>query len=280
MTTSPRPLILITNDDGIDSLGLLAAVAACAPLGDLLIAAPAGQQTAAGRSKPPGNGGRILARRLEVAGQAFPAWAVEASPAQVVEYALVELAPPLARPVALAVSGINYGENLGEGITVSGTVGAAMEAASFRIPALAVSLQTSPEHYLNHVAAVDFGAAAHFTRRFAAAALAQGLPDGVDLLKIDVPRQATPATPFRWTRLSRQRYFYPVPPRRRRLDEPAAMGFEARLEPSRLEPDSDIRAVALDGVVSVTPLSLDFTAPVARARLQAWQADGQLDSPA
>ncbi|OUC07795.1 hypothetical protein RY27_12805, partial [Litorilinea aerophila] len=62
MTTSPRPLILITNDDGLASLGLLAALADCPPLGALLHAAPAGQQTTAGRSKPPGNAGPTLPR--------------------------------------------------------------------------------------------------------------------------------------------------------------------------------------------------------------------------
>ena len=47
-----RTLILITNDDGIESFGLHAAIVACAPLGDLLVVAPSSQQTAAGRSKP------------------------------------------------------------------------------------------------------------------------------------------------------------------------------------------------------------------------------------
>jgi 5'-nucleotidase len=97
-----------------------------------------------------------------------------------------------------------------------------------------------------------------------------GLPRGVDLLKIDVPQSATPQTPWRWTRMSRQRYFYPVKPHRRRPSDPGPMGFEIRMDLETLEPDSDIRAVAVDGVVSATPLMLDMTAPVEPARLDGW----------
>jgi len=131
-----RPLILITNDDGIQSKGLRAAAAACEPLGELLIAAPAMQQSGAGRSMPPASEGRIYPEDVVVNGRTIVAYGIEGSPAQVVEHALFEIAQ---RPVSLVISGINYGENLGESITVSGTVGAAMEGASFGIPALAVS---------------------------------------------------------------------------------------------------------------------------------------------
>jgi broad specificity polyphosphatase/5'/3'-nucleotidase SurE len=48
------------------------------------------------------------------------------------------------------------------------------------------------------------------------------------------------------------------------------MGFEIRVDIETLEPDSDIRAVAVDGVVSVTPIALDMTARVERARLEEW----------
>jgi 5'-nucleotidase len=112
--------------------------------------------------------------------------------------------------------------------------------------------------------------AMHFVRLFARQALEVGLPPGVDLLKVDVPQSATPQTPWRWTRASRQRYFYPVKPHRRRPSDPGPMGFEVRVDLETLEPDSDIRAVAIDGIVSVTPITLDMTAPVSAARLSVW----------
>jgi 5'-nucleotidase len=262
-----RPLIMITNDDGIRSRGLLAAASACDLLGDLLIVAPAHQQSAVGRSKPPGSSGRIFEEKLLVNDRTIIGYAIEGTPAQVVEHGLVELAD---RVPALVVSGINFGENIGEGITTSGTVGAALEAASFGLPALATSLQTDPKHYFTHDAELDFAVAAHFVRLVATAVIKYGLPAGAELLKIDIPSHATLETPMRWTRLSRPRYFYPVPKPRRALNEPSAMGYEQRADPTVLAPDSDVRAVILDHVVSVTPLVLDMTAPIDLQGLDRW----------
>lgn len=226
-------------------------------LGEVLIAAPLEQQSGMGRSMPFTSAGRITLHTLAINGRQAAAYAIEGAPAQVVQHALIELAP---RKPALAVVGINYGENVGVGIVISGTIGAALEAASFGIPTLAVSLQTDPEHYMSYSTQVDFSGAAHFLRLFARQVLSEGLPPGVDLLKIDVPRDATPATPWRWTRLSRQRYFEPIKPVRQRLDEPARIGFKIEYDLETLEPDSDIYALAVDRVVSVTPIIQDMTA--------------------
>jgi 5'-nucleotidase len=261
------PLILVTNDDGVGSPGLRAAAAALDEMGDVLIVAPLQQQSGVGRAMPPGYEGCITRQRLAINGRQVEAFGIEGSPAQVVQHGVMELAP---RQPDLLVAGINYGENIGSGITVSGTVGAAMEGADFGVPSLAVSLQTAPEYYLNHSEAVDFGTTVYFLKLFARQALSAGLPPGVDLLKIDVPQSATPRTPWRWTRMSRQRYFVPVKPHRRRPGDPGPMGFEIRVDLQTLEPDSDIRAVAVDAVVSVTPLTLDMTAPVLPARLSEW----------
>lgn len=262
-----KPLILITNDDGIHSRGLLAAASACDLLGDLLIVAPAHQQSAVGRAKPPGSSGRIFEEPLIINERSITGYAIEGTPAQVVEYAVVELAQ---QPPALVVSGINFGENIGEGITTSGTVGAALEAASFGLPALAASLQTDPKHYFTHDAELDFAIATHFVRLVATALLRHGLPSGADLLKLDLPSHATLETPVRWTRLSRHRYFYPVPRPRQALSDPSPMGFVQRADPAILATDSDVRAVVLDHVVSVTPLVLDMTAPVNLKGLDHW----------
>lgn len=262
-----QPLILITNDDGIRSRGLLAAASACDPFGELLIVAPALQQSAIGRAKPPTSSGRIFEEPLTVNGRTITGYAIEGTPAQVVEYAVMELAK---RPIALVVSGINFGENIGEGITTSGTVGAAFEAASLGLPAIAASLQTDPKHYFTHDAEVDFAVAAHFVRQLAKAVLTAGLPPGAELLKLDLPDHVTVDTPIRWTRLSRQRYFYPVPKPRQALSDPSPMGFVQRADPTTLAADSDVRAVILDRVVSVTPLILDMTAPIDLQSLDRW----------
>ncbi|RLC87469.1 MAG: 5'/3'-nucleotidase SurE [Chloroflexi bacterium] len=250
------PLIVVTNDDGIASPGLRAAVRAALSLGELLVVAPDRQWSGAGRSMPQGPEGRISRYPLEVDGQPVMAYQVDASPASVVLHALLELIP---RRPALLISGINYGENLGTDVTISGTVGAALQGAALGIPALAASLQTPKETHTNPSDSVDFTAAIHFTRLFARRLLTASLPFDVDLLKLDVPSDATPETPWRLTRVSRHVYFVPVPPQRTSLAEPARIDYAPLAHPERTEPDSDIYALAVDRVVSVAPLSLDLT---------------------
>ena len=259
-----RPLILATCDDGIESPGLRAAVRAVLDLGDLIIAAPCEQQSGAGRSLPSFNDGAIHTIDYSIDHRRVPAYAIHGSPAQAVLYALLELVP---RRPALCISGINFGENVGSGITTSGTVGGALEAADGGVPALAVSLETDKQYHYNHSEGVEFSAAMHFARYFAARMLAVPLPFDVDLLKVDVPCDATPDTAWQITRASRQRYFRQVPSGRRYLAEKRRLDYEVAVDRDTLEPDSDIHAIYLDRSVSVTPLSLDLTARAAFAEL-------------
>lgn len=261
-----NPLILVTNDDGIHSPGLHAVVRAVCDLGEVVVAAPRRQQTSASRSYPPVRDKAIYPEEIPVNCHTVLAYGLEVSPAQAVLSALLDLLP---RPPDLLISGINFGENLGTGVTISGTIGAAIEAASFGVPGLAVSLETPKQFHYNHSDAVDFGAAAAFTRRFAQIVLAGQLPPDVDILKIDVPGDATPHTPWRMVRVSRQRYHVPQPSGRRSLSDQKGIDYVARVEGDRLEPDSDVRALAVDRVVSVAPLSIDLTARVDLSALSA-----------
>jgi 5'-nucleotidase len=253
--TESVPLILITNDDGITSPGLLAAAQAALPLGEILVVAPNRQWSGAGRSMPRAKG-RITPFTMEIDGQPVAAYQTDAAPALVVLHALHELAP---RPPALLISGINYGENLGSDVTISGTVGAALQAAVCGVPALAASLQTPKETHARPSDGVDFSAAIHFTRLFAQRMLGTSLPFDVDVLKLDVPDDATPKTPWRLTRVSHQPYFVTVPPRRTSLTDPLTLDYDTTIHPDRAEPDSDIYALAVDRIVSIAPLSIDLT---------------------
>ena len=198
-------------------------------------------------------------------GRTIAGYAVEGTPAQVVQHGLFEIAD---RPVDLVVSGINYGENLGEGVTVSGTIGATLESASFRVPSIAISLET-----IQRTSLQPFGRDRFFQRRriFCASSrsayLEQGLPPHTGILKIEIPSTATPQTEWRWTRLSQVRYFLPVKPHRRRPDDPGPLGYEAITSFDHVERDSDVWAVRIDRVVAVTPLTTDFTAPIDLAAL-------------
>ncbi|MGQ9598220.1 MAG: 5'/3'-nucleotidase SurE [Anaerolineae bacterium] len=260
-----RPLILVTCDDGIKSPGLRAAVRAVLDLGEVMVCAPCGQQTGSGRSMSTFTDGAIHKIEYWIEGQQVPAYAIHGSPAQAVLYALIDL---VSRRPALCVAGINFGENLGTGITASGTVGAALEAADGGVPALAVSLETAKEYHFHHSEEVDFTAAAHFTRYFAARMLTLPLPFDVDVVKVDVPCDATPSTPWRVTRMARQRYFQALPSGRRYLNEKRRLGYDTLFDPRTLEPDSDIQAVSVDRIVSVTPLSLDLTSRIALQDLE------------
>ncbi len=252
------PLILITNDDGIESPGLLAAIGAVYDLGEILVAAPRYQQTGAGRSFLSGDVA-IYQEHVEVKGLIVPAFSIDGSPAQAVQHGLVGLAP---RPPDLLIAGINYGENVGSGVTISGTVGAVLEGAAFGIPGLAVSLETPVEHHHSYPEDCDFTVAAFFTRLFAQRLLSVALPPDVDALKIEVPRDATEETPWRLTRVSRQPYFYPVPGKRTGPTDKVTLSYEIRIDFDLLEEDSDIFALAQERVVAVSPLSLDLTSRV------------------
>jgi 5'-nucleotidase len=255
---SERIQILLTNDDGILSPGLWAAASALSKLGYVTVAAPREQVSGTGRSLPRTSDGRIEKQMLTINDQEWPVYAIGGSPAQTVLHAVLEIMPG---PPHLVVSGINYGENFGTGITISGTVGAAMEAAAMNIPSIAVSLQLLSNDYLSYTD-LDFSTAGYFTFLFAKMLLEKPFPADVDMLKIEVPALATPETPWRMTRLARHRYYLPMAERPGKWDEPFYIEGRPYVEPHEVAPDSDIYTVLFDKMVSVTPLSLDFTSRV------------------
>jgi 5'-nucleotidase len=168
----------------------------------------------------------------------------------------------------LVVAGINYGENLTTGITVSGTVGAALEGASFGVPALAVSLEVPAEFYLSHSDTIDFRVAKYFTAYFARVLIGMKPMTDVDVLKVDIPSDALETTEWRMTRLSRQKYYVPVVSPRARLEDPGNIKFEINLDRDNIELDSDVYALRIERKVSVTPISLDTTSRVDFAELE------------
>lgn len=252
-----KPLILLTNDDGIASPGLLAAAQAVCDLGELLIVAPATQQTGMGRGTPPIVDGVLTTESLRVGCEDVTVYAINGSPAQTVVLGVLGIAP---RRPDLVIAGINHGENLGASVTGSGTVGAALQGAEFGIPSLAVSLEVDKVFHYNHAENLHWDAAAYFTRLFAQRLLAAQLPFDVDVLKVDVPTEATWNTPWRITRQARQAYYQTLPPARQFVAGPLTeLDYRVYIDWERLEPDTDIYAFTRDRVVSVTPLSQDLT---------------------
>lgn len=258
------PLILVTNDDGIHSPGLHAAISALEHLGELLIVAPSQQQSGMSRSLPGLFDGRIEAIELQHEERRYPAYHLDGSPAQSVLYGVVQLA---SRRPDLVVSGINYGENLGSNTMISGTVGAALQGGDMGIRSLAFSLETHKDYHYNHGFDVDWSGAAYWLGYFARLALEDRVwPEDVSVLKIDLPEHASATTPWTVTRQSRQSYYIS---RKDPALPDARLDYEIYIDRERLEPDSDIHAFAIDRVISVTPLSVDLTA---RTRLSRFEA--------
>ncbi|SIN78955.1 5'/3'-nucleotidase SurE [Halodesulfovibrio marinisediminis] len=265
MNSSSLPKILITNDDGVHSPGILAAINAVSSFAEVMVLAPASQQTAMGRAYRGNPDATLVETTLTVRGVPFKAFSCEASPARTIDHGLTVLS---GYQPDFIISGINYGENLGSSITSSGTVGAAMEAAHRGIPSIAVSLETPVDTHLTYTDQ-DWTAATYFLQHFTKRAIHEGFPQGIDLLKIDVPSSASTECPWRVTRLSHNSYY------RTDLSSPS---MESRLKDYVItkgliqgEPeDTDIYAIAVDKVVSVTPLRLDFTAHGSMNDLHKW----------
>lgn len=218
-----------------------------------------------GRSLPNSSSGIIHEEKLHVNGQDWTVYAVGGSPAQAVLHGVLEIMP---QKPDLIVSGINYGENVGLGVTISGTVGAAMEGASLEFPALAISLEANQRYHLSYSDEVDFSAAAHFTAYFANILLKKKMPADVQVLKVDVPSDATTKTAWQITRIARQRYYDPVPPKRASWDAPGFVSYKEAAVLDGEDEDSDVFAMRKKRVVSVTPISLDMTSRVELGELE------------
>ena len=257
--------ILITNDDGIDSPGLKAAVASVMDIGTVTVVAPSTQQTGTGRGLTGDKASILNPVDYSVNGTKIPAFHCDCSPALLVRHSLRTVFKY--EVPNLLISGINYGENLGASITCSGTVGAALEAASSSIPSIAVSKQTDVESHHQYTIQ-DWSASMYFLNYFSNILLNENSRHDVDVLKIDVPSDATQDTEWRITKLARSGYYYKdieKPSIRSRLDAGKTI---IRFNKNNIGSDTDIYALAIEKIVSVTPLSIDLTSRVNFSDLQ------------
>lgn len=253
-----KPLILITNDDGVYSPGLWAVAEAVQDLGDLLIVAPMFQQTGMGRALPKeGNVGIIKKVKIMVNGNEVDAFGVHGSPALAVSHAVLELTD---RKPDLCISGINYGENLGLSLTCSGTLGAAFEADSHGIPSIAVSREVDlSKQHSSEYQSLDWEAAKNVTKKIANEVLKRGFPEGVRIFNINVPDSATCKTEVRVTSQSRNNYSIFVRPEKRDLGKSYILHSQLDVDIEKTEKCSDIYAFLFDKVISITPLTWDLS---------------------
>jgi len=184
MSALPRPedgeagelRILLTNDDGIYAPGLAALEQELRQIGEVVLVAPATEQSGVGHSITFLN--PLICKNIFSA-ERHRGWAVEGSPADCVKIGVFEFCE---QPPDLVVSGINGGLNAGINVLYSGTVAAAIEGAFFGITSIAVSLEEN-EH-------ARFGEAARIARRVIERILAQDLKSP-QLYNLNIPTAAT-----------------------------------------------------------------------------------------
>src|SRR5258705_341913 len=220
---STRPKILITNDDGVESRGLLALKQALEPIGDTTVVAPDTDQSAVGHQKTLMRPLRVRERTLA---DGSIAYSVDGSPTDAVSIAFLGY---FGHGFDLVAAGINYGANLGDDITYSGTVSAAMEAVINNCPAFAIS-----QEYYEHP---DFTLAGRAATIVARNILEHGLSPG-ELLNVNVPAAEPDGCPCRQATWSSG-------PRR-----PAApsCGHEHRAHDSRRRPHPGVPRETTSGV--------------------------------
>jgi 5'-nucleotidase len=248
-------MILVTNDDGIDSEGLLALTQAMAAVDSVVVIAPNRNWTAAGHTK-------TLDRPLRVAevklADGSPAFSSDGTPSDCVALGMLGFTTEKPR---LVVSGINKGPNLADDITYSGTVAAAMESVVWGVPAIAVSLADFYQW--------EFDYAADFTARLAAQVESNGL-SGEVLLNVNVPSVAPDQiSGVAVTRLGKRIYRDELI---KRVDPFGRdyywIGGEV---PSGVEgdPGTDIWAVT-HNYISITPILMDLTNHILLETVRGW----------
>jgi 5'/3'-nucleotidase len=251
---STRPRILVTNDDGIESRGILALKRALEPIGEVTVVAPDTNQSAVGHQKTLMRPLRVRERTLADGSMGY---SIDGSPTDAVSLAFLGF---FEERFDLVASGINYGANLGDDITYSGTVSAAMEAVINSCPAFAIS----QEYYED----VDFSLAAVAAGVVARNILEHGLKRG-ELLSVNVPAATIEdCEGFEITRVGRRVYQDELV---RRVD-PRGLPYYwiGGPPPSGISvPGTDFTAV-VNRRISVTPIHLDLTGRRLLRQMRTW----------
>jgi 5'-nucleotidase len=246
--------ILITNDDGVNSSGIMAAKKAVEDLGKIDVVAPATQQSGIGHALTLFEPIRVTSTHLQDSSEAF---SVSGTPTDAVIIGIYELTE---KKPDLVISGINIGENLGKSeLTTSGTIGAAMEAAVHGIPSIAVSLQVTRGDIKFHDGHVelDYRHASKILKRVSKKIIEKGLPSGVDLLNLNIPSHPS-SDNIKLTRLGDRMYQIHI---EKRLDPRGRPYYWIDGDPIvNDEYGTDVHVLKGERCASLTPISLDCTA--------------------
>lgn len=176
-----KPLILITNDDGITAPGLRALVSYMKDLGDVIVVAPDSPQSGMGHAITLDNTLYSKKVTIDLDNGALAEYSCSGTPADCVKLALQEL---LERKPDICLSGINHGSNSSINVIYSGTMSAAIEAGIEGVPAIGFSL-------LDYAWEADFGPAKESIQKIVAETLKNGMPKGV-VFNVNIPKLNKP----------------------------------------------------------------------------------------
>ena len=245
-----RPLILITNDDGIQAKGIQALASAMVQHGDVVVVAPDRAQSGMGHAVTINGILKMEPVTFGVEG-VQAAWQTTGTPVDCVKLAIYEI---LGKKPDLLLSGINHGSNASINVIYSGTVAAAIEAAFLGVPAIAVSL------HIGDPARTRYGRAAAIAREIIDRVLEHPI-DPHSVINVNVPRTEDPDAPMPPIRLAEMN------------TAAGSSSFEERSSPDgrtyywacgsglafdRTAAGSDVETL-LERYVTVTPLDYNLT---------------------
>lgn len=247
---------LISNDDGITASGIFSAKKAVENLCETIIVAPETQQSGIGHALTLYEPLRVNERILK---DGTVGYGVTGTPTDAVTIGLFQI---LEEKPDLMISGINTGFNLGQAeLTTSGTVGAALEAASFGIPTIAISQQVTKDEvkFETGDVGIDFSFAEKMLNKLAKLVLKKGLPEGIDLLNVNIPENPVDDE-FEVVELGKRMY---TPVMEKRFDPRGRpyywIGGE---EYNSDEKGSDGYELKVKHKTTITPLKIDLTGDI------------------
>lgn len=170
-----KPLILVTNDDGISAPGIRTLIAIMSEIGDVIVVAPDKPQSAMGHAITINN--TLYLNKISLENSKIIEYNCSGTPVDCVKLAVNEI---LHRKPDLCVSGINHGSNSSINVIYSGTMSAAVEAGIEGIPAIGFSL-------LDYDWNADFSQIKSYVKKIAVEVLKNGLPEGV-VLNVNLPK--------------------------------------------------------------------------------------------
>ena len=244
---------LISNDDGITASGILTAKKAVENLCDTYVVAPETQQSGIGHALTLYEPLRVNEYTLKDGSLGY---GVSGTPTDAVTIGLFEI---LNEKPDIMISGINTGFNIGQAeLTTSGTLGAAIEAASFGIPTIAISQEVVRDDikFENGEIEIDFDFAGKMLNKIVKIVLKKGLPEGIDLLNVNIPENPINEE-FEVVKLGKRMY---TPIIHKRLDPRGKPYYWIGGEPYESDaPGSDGYELRRAHKTTVTPLKLDLT---------------------